>query len=142
MHAIVIYESFTGNTRKAAGLIGRQLTDAGVATSVCSITKVDYQGLAGADLVIIGTWTDGLILFGQRPGRAARLRTMPTLAGKRAAVFCTYAVDQGKTLEKLTAIVEGRGAEVLGGLAIRRTSIESGVREFVDRLLTAVATPS
>ena len=139
MNAIVIYESLTGNTKKASQLMGKELTRAGVDTTVCNITQIDYQALADADLVIIGSWTDGIILFGQRPGRAGRIRSMPALAGKKAAVFCTYAVDQGKTLEKLTAIVEARGAEVLGGMAIKRTSIENGVKDFVGRLLTVMA---
>ena len=139
MNAIVIYESLTGNTKKAAQQVGQELTAAGVGATVCNITSVDYQALADADLVIVGTWTDGIVFFGQRPGRAGRIRTMPTLVGKRAAVFCTYAVDQGKTLQKLTAIVQARGAEVIGGMAIRRTNIKDGVADFVNRVLNAVA---
>jgi flavorubredoxin len=138
VNAIVIYESLTGNTKKAAQLMGKELTNAGVGTTVCNITSVDYQALADADLVIVGTWTDGIVFFGQRPGRAGRIRAMPTLVGKRAFVFCTYAVDQGNILKKLTALVQARGAEVLGGMAIRRTSIDQGVSDFVGRLLAAV----
>jgi hypothetical protein len=138
VNAIVIYESLTGNTRKAAGLIGRELTAAGVPTSVCSITAIDYQALAEADLVIIGTWTDGIIVAGQRPGRAGRLRKLPTLYGKKAAVYVTYAIDQGRVLSKLSDIVAGRGADVLGGMAIKRNDIEGGVAIFVDRLLNVV----
>jgi len=123
MNAIVIYESLTGNTKKAALLIGKELRTAGVDATVCSITVIDYQSLADADLVIVGSWTDGFVFFGQKPGRSSRVRSMPALAGKKAFVFCTYAVDQGQTLPKLTALVEGRGAEVLGGMAIRRTRI-------------------
>ena len=139
MNAIVIYESLTGNTKKAAQLVGQELTAAGVGATVCNITSVDYQALADADLVIVGTWTDGIVFFGQRPGRAGRIRTMPTLVGKRAAVFCTYAVDQGKTLQKLTAILEERGAEVLGAMAIKRTRLEAGAKDFVGRVLEVVS---
>ena len=83
MNAIVIYESLTGNTKKAAGLMGRELRVAGHNATVCNITAIDYQALADAELVIVGSWTDGIIFFGQRPGRAGRIRTMPTLAGKK-----------------------------------------------------------
>ena len=138
MNVIVIYESLTGNTKKASELMGKEFRRAGVNATVCNITAIDYQALADADLVVVGSWTDGFVFVGQRPGRAGRIRTMPTLVGKKAAVFCTFAVDQGRTLQKLTAIVEGRGAEVLGGMAIRRTSIDKGVREFVGRLLSGV----
>jgi len=137
--AVVIYESLTGNTRKAAELIGQRLVAAGVPTTVCPITRIDYQALADAELVVVGSWTDGFIFAGQRPGRASRLRKLPTMAGKQCAVFCTFAVDAGATLAKLTTIMEGRGAEVLGGMAIKRNHLDSGVRTFVGRLLDVVA---
>jgi hypothetical protein len=62
------------------------------------------------------------------------------MAGKRCVVFCTYAVDSGKVLEKLTAIAEHRGAQVLGGLAIHRRAIAQGAHDLVSRTLD-VATP-
>ena len=140
MRAVVIHESLTGNTRKAAGIIGGLLEAEGLSVTVCPTTAVDFQAVADADLVIVGSWTDGLFIVGQKPARAGRLSQLPLLAGKRCAVFCTYALDSGKTLEKLSAIMRERGAEVIGGLAIRRNDLEGGSREFVDRLLAVVAT--
>ena len=139
MKAVVIYESLTGNTRKAAALIAAELGRQGVPATVSPITAIDYQALEDADLVIVGSWTDGLLFFGQKPGRPGRLRKLPFISGKRCVVFCTYAVDCGATLEKLVAILEDRGAEVLGGMAIRRDNLEGGAREFVNRVLEVVA---
>ncbi|MDQ1427205.1 MAG: flavodoxin, partial [Acidimicrobiaceae bacterium] len=82
MNAAIIYESLTGNTRKTAHFISQELAKAGVAASVSPTTNIDYQALEVADLVIIGTWTDGMIVVGQRPGRAGRLRHLPALGGK------------------------------------------------------------
>jgi len=138
VQAVVISESLTGNTRRAAGLIARELGAQGVGAVACPITAIDYQALSTADLVIIGTWTDGVILFGQRPGRAHRLRALPSIAGKKAVVFCTYAIDPGRTLDKLTEIVRERGGDVIGGMAIRRNDLAGGARELVTRLLSAV----
>jgi flavorubredoxin len=138
-NAVVIYQSLTGNTRRAGDRIAAELNGAGVSTVACSTIDIDYTALAAADIVIVGTWTDGLILFGQRPGQASHLRAMPVIDGKRAAVFCTYAIDTGKTLQKLQTIVEGRGGEVIGGLAIKRNKIDEGAARFADRLLAAPA---
>ena len=44
--------------------------------------QIDYQALSDADLVIVGSWVDGLILVGQRPGRLGRITAMPALAGQ------------------------------------------------------------
>lgn len=138
MKAVVIYESLTGNTRKAAGFIGAQLERRGVETTVASITAVPYQALAEAELVIVGSWTDGLVLFGQRPGRAGRLKKLPYISGKRCAVFCTYAIDAGSVLDKMVALMEDRGAEVIGGMTIRRDDLAGGSKDFVERVLDVV----
>lgn len=136
MNAIVIYESLTGNTRRAATRIGADLDASGVSTSVCPITEIDYAALASADVVVIGTWTDGLFVVGQKPGRSIRMaKLLPVIDRKTAVVFCTYALRTGNTLPKLQGLVERKGGDVRGGLAIRRNMIEEGSEIFVDRLL-------
>lgn len=139
MRAIVIYESLTGNTRSAGEAIAQRLSASGVPTRACPITAVDYQALADADLVIVGSWTDGIFVVGQRPGRVGRIKAMPTIAGKKAAVYLTYAINPGKALQKLSDEVARRGGDVLGGVTIRRDKLVEGVDDFVDRLLDAVA---
>lgn len=135
---MVIYESLTGTTREAAEIIGEELDAAGVDVTVCPIDAIDLPALAAADLVVVGSWVDGFVFLGQRPGRAGRLRSMPVIDGKKAAVFCTYAIDPGKTLTKLSGIVADRGGVVIGGVAIRRNQVEEGARDFVDRVLAHV----
>ncbi|MGI9612128.1 MAG: flavodoxin family protein [Acidimicrobiales bacterium] len=142
MRAIVIYESLTGNTRDAGQLIAAELNASGIETDHSPITEINLQALSEADLVIVGSWTDGLFFFGQRPARAGRLATMPVIDGKKAAVFCTYAIDSGKTLSKLADIVGRRGGDVIGGVAIKRNDLEAGAVDFVDRLLGAIETPA
>ena len=138
MRATVVYESLTGNTATAGRLIAAELTAAGIEAVACPITRVDLQHLSQSELVVVGSWTDGLFFFGQRPGRAGRLATLPVIDGKKAAVYCTYAVNAGKTLPKLERIVARRGGDVIGGYAIHRKRMEDGAAEFVDRLLGAL----
>lgn len=139
MRAIVIHESLTGNTEKAAATITARLVAEGMDAVSCSTKAIDYQALADADLVILGSWTDGLFLFGQRPASAGRLSQLPFMSGKRGAVFCTYAIETGRTLQKMEDILRDRGADVIGGYAIKRSRIEKGADEFVDRLLGVLA---
>jgi flavorubredoxin len=133
--AVLIYESLTGNTAKAGRAIAAGLTEQGLPTQAFPIKSIDYQALSDADLVIVGSWVDGLIVVGQRPGRLGRVKAMPALAGKRAVVYLTYAIDPGKALQKMSDAVAARGAEVLGGQTIRRDKLEEGVADFVDRVL-------
>jgi flavodoxin len=138
MDAVVIYESLTGNTAKAGKAIAAQLTASGVPAVACPITQIDYAALSRAELVVVGSWVDGFLVVGQRPGRAGRIAQMPALAGKRAAVYLTYAIDPGKALQKMSDAVAELGADVLGGTTIRRDKLDDGVQDFVDRLLASV----
>jgi hypothetical protein len=61
------------------------------------------------------------------------------MVNKRCAVFCTFALNPGKTIEKLTAIMEAHGAEVIGGMAIRRDDLEGGAVDMANRVLDAIA---
>src|SRR5258708_6616542 len=54
MKAVVLYESMTGNTRRAAELIGGALARAGEEGAVHSITDFDFHELAVADVVVAG----------------------------------------------------------------------------------------
>jgi hypothetical protein len=139
MKLAVVYESMTGRTRHAAELAGRVAAEQhGAEVSVRPVTALDFKALADADLVVAGTWTDGFILGGMRPGGARRLWSIPVLDRKRAVVFCTYAVNPGRTLEKFQRILEAKGADVLGGRAFRRDRIDELVPGFVDDALSLV----
>lgn len=138
MKATVIYESLTGNTRKAGEKIADELTRSGIEAVACSIKAIDLQHLSESDLVVVGSWVDGLFLVGQKPAGVRRLVNLPVIHGKKTAVYCTYALETGKTLEKLSGIVERRGGDVIGGMAIKRTKIDEQSIEFVDRLVGAL----
>ena len=59
--------------------------------------------------MFIGTWVDGLVLFGHRPGRAGRIKAMPVIDGKRVAAFMTYAIHAGKALDRFARVLDERG---------------------------------
>lgn len=138
---MVIYESLTGTTRAAAQQIAERLVAEGWEATTCSSKVVDLAALQQADVVVVGTWVDGLILVGQRPGGRGRLAALPLLGGKPTYGFVTFAVHPGKTLEKLTSTLEARGGDVRGAMTIRRDRLADGTAEFVNALL-AVAEPA
>ena len=137
MRALVIHESLTGNTRTAAKAIVAELQREGWEASECSSRQVDLRALQQADVVVVGTWVDGLILFGQRPGGAGKLAKLPLLGGKPTYVFVTYAIDPGRTLDKLTAEITDRRGDVQGGMVIKRGKLEEGAVEFARRVVEA-----
>jgi hypothetical protein len=85
--------------------------------------------------VLVGTWVHGLFVVGQGPFGLGAIGKLPAMRGKKAAVFCTYALHPARTLDKLTSAVQSRGADVLGGVALHRSKLAEHSEAFVDRLL-------
>lgn len=140
MRAVVLYESRTGNTARAAQLIAAEVEASGATTAVYPITAIGLKDLAEADVVFIGTWVDGLVLAGHRPGGAGRLRRMPVIDGKSVAAFMTYAVHAGKALDRFSRLLEERGGTVVAQALLRRGRLDRGVPELVrDGLATVPA---
>src|SRR5688572_10539534 len=113
MEAVIIYESMTGNTRRVARVIADALFEHGVGSRIIPLDEVQDTDVESADLVLIGTWTDGALIVGQRPAKGKKFsRLLPDLRGKRCGLFCTYAITPGSTLAKFQRLVEERGGQV------------------------------
>lgn len=138
MQIAVVYASRTGNTRRAAELIGTAVEDRGHTVSIHSVDDLDYKALADADLVVLGTWVAGHFVIGQKPGDARRLAKVPKLTAKPVALFLTYAINPGSALGKFEKALAREGADVIGGYAWKRSALPAGVEDFVDGILGAV----
>ena len=103
-------------------------------TSLAPVGQPDHAAIQDADIVLVGTWVHGLFVVGQTPWAAAKISNLPAMRGKRAAVFCTFALNPGKSLDRLTGAVQATGAEVVGGLALHRSKLEAHSEEFCPRL--------
>jgi flavodoxin I len=140
MKAALLVESLTGNTWKAAEVIGTKLSQE--RWSITGLSKVgspDLSSVEQADIVLIGTWTHGFFVVGQTPWALGKIANLPTMRGKKAACFLTFALNAGKSIDKLSTAVGQTGAEVIGGLEIKRNHIDQHTDLFVERLLGAVA---
>lgn len=131
-----MFMSRTGNTCKAAELIGTELADRGVEVAVRPVDGLDFNEVSEADFVCVGTWVDGIILFGHRPGDTGRLRKVPMLWDKPVGAFLTYALHAGNCLSEYKRFLEDDlGADVIGGALMKRGKLEAHVAGFVDHLL-------
>lgn len=138
MKVVVLFESMTGNTKRAAELIGGAAQARGAEVTVRPIDDFDFHEVAVADLVFVGTWVDGFIVVGHRPGRVAKLRKLPVLDRKHVAAFVTYAINPGKALRKTADELRARGADVVAQQQFRRDRIEAQVDEFVGEAMGRV----
>ena len=141
MKAALLVESLTGNTWQAAEMIGDKLQqERWSITGMSKVGRPDLDSIQRADLVLVGTWTHGLFVVGQAPFALRNIANLATMRGKKAACFLTFALNAGKSIDKLTNSVRQTGADVVGGLEIRRNYLDQHTDLFVERLLGVVET--
>lgn len=142
MKVLVAYESRSGRTARAANAYAHAATGLRHEALAKPLQEVSDDDLAGADLLLVGSWVDGFIVAGVGPARAAsrRIAEFPWLAYKPCGVFCTYAVSPRRTLDKLAALVSERGGWVIAAHAAQRFSPEAGAGDFVRAALDVAQT--
>ncbi len=138
---IVAYESRGGRTAKAARLIADGLRGTGAIVRAVPLSQVGIAEVAETDLLIIGTWVEGLVVTKVGAARPARdwLSSLPRLPGLRTAVFCTYAVSPKETVAAMRQALEDRGAQVVaeGAFGPGVRNIPGKAAYFADQVLAA-----
>jgi hypothetical protein len=139
--AAFLVESLTGNTWRAAEQVADLLQqERWTITGLSRVKEPDLASIQEADLILVGTWVHGAFVFGQAPWAVSNIANLPSMRGKRAAGFCTFALDPGRALDKLDRALGETGAYVIGGLALSRSKLDQHTEVFAERLLDAVAT--
>ncbi len=142
MKVVVLFESRTGNTEKAAEYIAAALERVGAEVILAPAAWPPLDDLAEADLVFIGTWVDGAIIAGHRPGGMPVLRRLPMLWDIPVAAFMTYAVHAGRADRKFARYLErDKGARVVATALLHRSRLPLGVPEFVADAITNSGLP-
>ncbi len=133
---VVVVDSLGGKTRSAGEAISRVLEGTGASVSVLRIQEATAPVLADADLVVLGTWTEGLVVANVGPSRAVRafLDALPPLHGMRAAVFCTYGFSPKGTTAIMRNALEAHGAEVVAEAAFGARDLARRAEEFGEQV--------
>lgn len=113
MKLAIVYDSRTGTTKAMAEQMVEIARSVGHGCVLSPVQAADPAEVATADVVCVGSWTEGLFFVLQHATKAtmefiARL----SLSGQPTAVFCTYKTSPGKMLGKMAAALAARGAQV------------------------------
>ncbi len=138
MKIVVLHQSRTGNTKRAAELIGGAVQSSGASVAVRPVSNIDYKELADADLIFVGTWVDGLILLGHRPGDSGKIKKVPKLWNKKVVAFMTHAINPGNAAEKMSSLLEEHGATVIAARSLNRHKLELEAPAFANEVLSLV----
>jgi flavodoxin len=136
MKVLVLYQSRNGHTREAAEAIAQAARDRNNEVSVKSVIEVRKADVESADALFVGTWVQGMILFGVKPaGAQLWVPALPSLQGKPVGIFCTYAFNPRSSLRQLGALLSARGAIIRGQHAFHRSHPGDGAEPFVQSVL-------
>jgi flavorubredoxin len=138
MNVLVMYESRNGHTRQAAEAIASAARKQQLDVKLKSVAEVSKLDVDLADVLFVGTWVHGLILFGVRPAGAELWGpSLPPLDRKPVGVFCTYRFNPRNSLNKLDDLLTSRGATVMGQHAFHSSQPASGADAFVREVVKA-----
>jgi flavodoxin len=110
MNVSIIYNSKHGTTKAYAIEIGKFLTSKGIENKVASVSDYDNEYLQKADIVLLGCWTSGLMLFAQHPDRVWKnfVMELADIKGKKLGLFTTYLLATGTMFRKMEALLNGK----------------------------------
>ena len=139
MKVLVAYESRGGRTKRAAEAIADAVRAAGHDVDARPLKEAGPDRIGAADLLFVGSWVEGYLLFGVGPAKAALrwVTGLPPLAGKNTAVFCTYALKPRGTLSTLGSGLKAKGASLRGEAGFHRKRPTEGAAEFAGKVLAA-----
>jgi flavodoxin len=134
MRVLILYETRRGSTLTIARSIRDGIRTRGHDATAAPIRGLDAGTLAAADAIIVGSWTQGLIVFkvGPATGALEGIAALPSLAGRPAAVFCTCDISPRGTLGILTSRLQRKGARVLVEHAFKRRKGRAQIPAYVD----------
>jgi len=105
MKSCVLYFSRTGNTKHMAEAISEEIK-----APVFDMTSSDPSIAKDFDLLIIGTPVEG---FNPAKEVKAFVEQLPKTEGKKAILFCTYALWKGRTIGVLKKELSRKGYETI-----------------------------
>lgn len=107
MKALIVYDSFFGNTEQVAQAMGRAL-EGETEVQVVRVNQVKPEQLVGLDLLLVGSPTRG---FRPSPGTTEWLKSIPAAAlrGVRVAAFDTRVAPEDIPSRPLRFLVSKLG---------------------------------
>jgi flavodoxin len=132
MNVVIVFDSSTGTTKKAAKEMGKLLSEQGHQCQVLPLYDADPASIAEADLLCVGSWVKGLFIIRQHPteGIMQFIDRLDDLAGKKTVVFCTYKIAIGSTLHQMTKALEAKGGQVVAQFKYRGPETNSKFVSF------------
>jgi len=124
MNACILYYSLSGNTRRFAEAISDSLQ-----IPVFDLITSEYSIVEEFDILILGTPVHG---FSPARQVLSFVEKLPEGNGKKAVIFCTYAIRKGNALKKLEKKLANKDYNVI--LRVSKRGFKLNKQDFSDAI--------
>lgn len=138
MKATIVYHSKKGKTASYARNIALYLWQQGVDVRLSSIGDCKEEWFADTDLWVLGCWTSGYILFGQKPSRLWRgfvQEHRDTIGRHHIILFATYLFHPGSMFYSMQKSLGLGKKEHLSHIASRNGRLQEADRRVLKHAL-------
>lgn len=103
MKALIVYCSHAGKTARYGREMAFHLYRMGVSVSICATSDFKADMLKNCDLLLLGCWTKGRLLFFQRPPKSwiDFAQQLPTPLPPQLLLFTTYKYRVGSLFRQM-----------------------------------------
>jgi flavodoxin len=114
MKGLILYQSKTGKTRRMAEEIKTFLNKNNVEIDVTPINEFKKDNLGEYNMVFLGCWTSGFMVFGQRPEKdwINFAHNLPELNDKMVGLFTTYKIAAGSMFKNMKKQIPGANGNI------------------------------
>ena len=111
MKSIVIYYSWTGNTKQIAEAIHSGMKELSDECDIARLGEMDTKELLNYELIGLGSFVSDF----QEPAEVTDfINAMPDLNGKYGFSFCTHGTCPGEYISRMVKALRGKGLTVTG----------------------------
>ena len=139
MKGLIIYNSKKGHTKQYGEQIAEYLKEEkNISAKVVSVDDFKKNDLNEADIVFLGSWTNGLFLLFQHPDKkwVKFVSDLPEFKDKKVGLFTTYNIATGSMFKSMEKKLRGKISEVLIELKSKSCILSEEEKKRIEFILS------
>ncbi|MFO7864275.1 MAG: flavodoxin family protein [Salinivirgaceae bacterium] len=137
--AVIFYQSKTGNTKKYAEDISAYIQSKNIKSLCVPVEEYKDNMLQNADFVLLGCWTQGLMIFLQKPDKTwSNFAKNITIADTtKVALFATYKLRTGSMFKNMTKNLRKTDKQIFPTLKSKNGKLSENDMTILDKYLSS-----
>ncbi|HLO60912.1 MAG TPA: hypothetical protein VK179_19330 [Bacteroidales bacterium] len=137
--AVIYYTSKTGITKKLGENIKDYLNEKGISTEFQSTDEILETKTEGADYVLLGCWTGGLMLLFQGPTKKwiGFAKKLPELDPSKTILFTTYKIRTGSMFRNMKKHLKTKSMDSsYTEIKSKNSTLDAHAKILLDKFIT------